>query len=159
MSADIHCENTKALGCVCSTMGMCCDSEHKQTETQRKTKTKSNTLLHVCVCVCVCNEKKNRGLKYIHSCGVVHRDIKPENILLNGKDCNVKITDFGLARGVLKADIEDDQTQYVVTRWYVIHTFLICHLYLWDVCICFLFGETQPKKTKKKQTKTKTKIR
>jgi len=57
-----------------------------------------------------------RGLKYIHSAGVIHRDLKPENVLINGSDCNLKITDFGLARGVYKDD--KDLTEYVVTRWY-----------------------------------------
>jgi len=68
-----------------------------------------------------------RGLKALHSAGVIHRDLKPENILINGSDCNLKITDFGLARGVFRnMDAEntstegDDMelTEYVVTRWY-----------------------------------------
>jgi len=58
-----------------------------------------------------------RGLKYIHSAGVIHRDLKPENILINGADCNLKITDFGLARGVCLED-QLNLTEYVVTRWY-----------------------------------------
>jgi len=58
-----------------------------------------------------------RGLKYIHSAGVIHRDLKPANILVNGSDCNLKITDFGLSRGVCKED-DSNLTEYVVTRWY-----------------------------------------
>ncbi|KAI9364846.1 mitogen-activated protein kinase [Zopfochytrium polystomum] len=38
-----------------------------------------------------------RGLKYVHSAGVVHRDLKPSNILVN-ENCDLKIIDFGLAR-------------------------------------------------------------
>jgi len=59
-----------------------------------------------------------RGLKYIHSAGVIHRDLKPENILINGSDCKLKITDFGLARGVAKDHDSSKLTEYVVTRWY-----------------------------------------
>lgn len=55
-----------------------------------------------------------RGLKYIHAANVIHRDLKPSNLLLNA-DCDLKICDFGLARGV-KEDV--DLTKYVVTRWY-----------------------------------------
>jgi mitogen-activated protein kinase 1/3 len=40
-----------------------------------------------------------RAMKYIHSAGVVHRDLKPSNLLLNST-CDLKVCDFGLARGL-----------------------------------------------------------
>jgi len=59
-----------------------------------------------------------RGLKYIHSANVIHRDLKPSNLLLNS-DCELKICDFGLARGIKTHEHQDyDLTEYVVTRWY-----------------------------------------
>jgi serine/threonine protein kinase len=57
-----------------------------------------------------------RGLKFIHSAHVIHRDLKPSNLLLNG-NCDLKICDFGLARGV-KEEVDYELTEYVVTRWY-----------------------------------------
>jgi mitogen-activated protein kinase 1/3 len=38
------------------------------------------------------------AIHYIHSADILHRDLKPANILVN-EDCEVKICDFGLARG------------------------------------------------------------
>jgi p38 MAP kinase len=53
-----------------------------------------------------------RGLKYVHSAGVIHRDLKPSNILVN-ENCDLKLCDFGLAR------LQDSQmTGYVSTRYY-----------------------------------------
>lgn len=58
------------------------------------------------------------GLKYIHSANVLHRDLKPSNLLLNS-DCELKICDFGLARGVSQQHHPGyELTEYVVTRWY-----------------------------------------
>ncbi len=81
-----------------------------------------------------------RGLKFIHSSNVLHRDLKPSNLLLNS-NCDLKVCDFGLARGV-----EDEQqltlTEYVVTRWYrAPEIMLVCQEYtkaidVWSVgCI------------------------
>jgi mitogen-activated protein kinase 1/3 len=57
-----------------------------------------------------------RGMKYIHSANVLHRDLKPANLLLNA-NCDLKICDFGLARGFTEGT-DVDLTEYVVTRWY-----------------------------------------
>jgi len=38
------------------------------------------------------------ALKYMHSAHILHRDLKPENVLVT-ESCEVKICDFGLARG------------------------------------------------------------
>lgn len=66
------------------------------------------------------------GLRYIHSASVLHRDLKPGNLLVNA-DCELKICDFGLARG-FETDAElaakggapagGFMTEYVATRWY-----------------------------------------
>jgi mitogen-activated protein kinase 7 len=59
------------------------------------------------------------GLKYIHSANVLHRDLKPGNLLVNA-DCELKICDFGLARG-FSVDPDENagyMTEYVATRWY-----------------------------------------
>ena len=67
-----------------------------------------------------------RGMKYIHSASVVHRDLKPGNLLVNA-DCELKICDFGLARGyspsggcntARAAANQGFMTEYVATRWY-----------------------------------------
>jgi mitogen-activated protein kinase 1/3 len=79
-----------------------------------------------------------RGLKYIHSCKVLHRDLKPSNLLVNS-NCDLKICDFGLARGV-DASQKDDRTEtmllteYVVTRWYrAPEIMLACHEYSYPI--------------------------
>ncbi|GAX10790.1 mitogen-activated protein kinase 1/3 [Fistulifera solaris] len=79
-----------------------------------------------------------RGLKYIHSCRVIHRDLKPSNLLVNS-NCDLKICDFGLARGLHDEDDGDRAstmflTEYVVTRWYrAPEIMLACHEYSYPV--------------------------
>jgi len=76
-----------------------------------------------------------RALKYIHSANVLHRDLKPSNLLVNS-NCDLKVCDFGLARGVLDSEQMRETnkrpllTEYVVTRWYrAPEIMLACHEY------------------------------
>ena len=55
-----------------------------------------------------------RGLKMLHSAGVLHRDLKPSNIFLQS-NCDLRIGDLGLARTATETT---RLTEYVVTRWY-----------------------------------------
>ena len=56
------------------------------------------------------------GVAFLHAQGRLHRDLKPNNVLVN-KNCDLKICDFGLARGV-DDSVAQALTEYVVTRWY-----------------------------------------
>ena len=58
-----------------------------------------------------------RGLKFVHSAGVIHRDLKPKNLLVN-RHCDLRIGDFGMARLTEDTTITPMMTEYVCTRWY-----------------------------------------
>jgi serine/threonine protein kinase len=60
------------------------------------------------------------AILHIHSASITHRDIKPENILLNA-DGDVKLADFGLARGCNFSELGHTtrfSNNYVQTRYY-----------------------------------------
>ena len=56
-----------------------------------------------------------RALKYVHSASVLHRDLKPSNLLLNS-NCDLKICDLGLARGVTPDDAASAELTERVSR-------------------------------------------
>jgi len=58
------------------------------------------------------------GIDFLHSHGILHRDLKPANLLVS-KNCDLRISDFGLARRAAnETDAKPLMTEHVVTRWY-----------------------------------------
>lgn len=70
-----------------------------------------------------------KALKYIHSCNIIHRDLKPGNLLVNS-NCEIRICDFGLSRGVTtqkKDPTHGVMSEYVATRWYRAPEVMLSH--------------------------------
>jgi formylglycine-generating enzyme required for sulfatase activity/dipeptidyl aminopeptidase/acylaminoacyl peptidase len=60
---------------------------------------------------CHCIVGAALGLQHAHERGLVHRDIKPANLIVTGREREVKVLDFGLARGSLGQMGPTNQTQ------------------------------------------------
>jgi mitogen-activated protein kinase 7 len=70
-----------------------------------------------------------KALYFIHSANIIHRDLKPGNLLVNS-NCELRICDFGLSRGVSEtADPMNDTflSEYVATRWYRAPEVMLSH--------------------------------
>lgn len=63
---------------------------HMETHFGKLIKMKSLTSEHISYAI----YQVFRGLKYIHSAGLIHANINPNNLLINGYDLKVKITGF-----------------------------------------------------------------
>ncbi len=60
---------------------------------------------------CQCIARAALGLQYAHEKGMVHRDIKPANIIVAMSEKEIKLLDFGLARGTREQKANDNHTQ------------------------------------------------
>eukprot|EP01060_Flectonema_neradi_P011822 TRINITY_DN1879_c0_g1_i1.p1 TRINITY_DN1879_c0_g1~~TRINITY_DN1879_c0_g1_i1.p1 ORF type:complete len:1038 (+),score=148.42 TRINITY_DN1879_c0_g1_i1:89-3202(+) len=67
--------------------------------------------------VCYMMFQLMKGLHFMHQAGVIHRDITPSNILINTKNCDLRIGDLGLSREIPDFD-SGKITDYVTVRWY-----------------------------------------
>ncbi len=57
----------------------------------------------------------SRALAHIHALGICHRDIKPQNLLVNPKNQQLKLCDFGSAKALVKGE---PNVSYICSRYY-----------------------------------------
>ena len=81
------------------------------------------------------------GLKHLHDNRIIHRDLKPGNLLVT-RDCQLRITDFGLARERPSGrgpdpddEIDEPMTEHVVTRWYRPPELMLCPDGMYDYAV------------------------
>lgn len=57
----------------------------------------------------------SRALAHIHAIGICHRDIKPQNLLVDPKNQQLKLCDFGSAKALVKGE---PNVSYICSRYY-----------------------------------------
>lgn len=57
----------------------------------------------------------SRALSHIHILGICHRDIKPQNLLVNPRNQQLKLCDFGSAKALVKGE---PNVSYICSRYY-----------------------------------------
>lgn len=57
----------------------------------------------------------SRALAHIHALGICHRDIKPQNLLVDPKNQQLKLCDFGSAKALVKGE---PNVSYICSRYY-----------------------------------------
>jgi len=71
-----------------------------------------------------------RAIEFCHRNNVIHRDIKPENLLVNPRNNDLRLCDFGFARSInAKVQNAGILTDYVATRWYRAPELLLSNKY------------------------------